>query len=113
METQQPTLNTVSFSWDKTHNDVQLANIDDELYCTFREIELHANISFRRNPKTRIDEIILNIHRMQDQKPIKLCEISCNPGQYRTMPFIMEEVRKALQKIIPSPEGRGPGRGGG
>lgn len=98
MEQQTPILNTVSFSWDKAHNDIQLSNFDDELYCTFRGIPLTTNLAFRRNHKTHIDEIILMIYRMENQKPVKLCEIPCNPGQLRTMPFIIEEVRKALKQ---------------
>lgn len=98
METKQSTLNTVAFSWNKAHNDIQIADIEDELYCTFRGIPIVANLVFRHNPKTHIDEIILIISRMNDQKPVKLCEIPCNPGQWRTMPFIIEEVRKSLQQ---------------
>lgn len=98
METQTPIVNVITFSWEKANNDVQLANIEDELYCAFRGVPLTTNLAFRRNSKTHIDEIILIISRMENQKPIKLCEIPCNPGQYRTMPFIIAEVRKALQK---------------
>ncbi|MBI3335961.1 hypothetical protein HYZ98_00125 [Candidatus Peregrinibacteria bacterium] len=96
MEIQTPILNQLSFSWDKTHNDTQLANLEDELYCAFRGVPLSANLVFHRNPKTHIDEIILVISKMEQQKPLKLCEIPCNPGQLRTMPFIIQEVRKAL-----------------
>jgi len=96
MEQQTSTLNTISFSWDKAHNDIQLSNIEDEFYCTFRGVPLSANLAFRRNQKTNIDEIILVISKMEQQKSLKLCEFPCNPGQLRTMSFIVEEVRKTL-----------------
>ena len=96
MEQQTSTLNTISFSWDKAHNDIQLSNIEDEFYFTFRGGPLLANLGFRRNPKPHIDEIILVISKMEQQKALKLCEFPCNPGQLRTMSFIVEEVRKTL-----------------
>ena len=96
METQTPILNIISFSWDKAHNDRELSNLKDELYCAFRGVPLFASLAFRRNPKTHIDEIILVISKMEQQKALKLCEFPCNPGQLRTMSFIVEEVRKTL-----------------
>ena len=97
MEIQTSIGHNVTFSWDKAHNDAQISNIEDELSCAFRGIPLITNLVFRRNSKTRIDEIILIVSKMEAQKAVRICEISCNPGQLRTVEYIIEEVRRALK----------------
>lgn len=104
METQRiPPIGQVSFTWDKVHNETQLASLEDDLYTTFRGTKLHAKLAFRRHPKTQIDEILLDIyHRGDDGIERKLCQIPCNPGQLRTVNGIIDTVRDILsrQKVV-------------
>lgn len=93
----------VAFTWNKAHNETQIAYIEDELFTAFRGLALRAALAFRRNKQTHIDEIVLTIyHRVNDGIERKLCQIPCNPGQQRTTNGIVRAVREVLkgQKII-------------
>lgn len=88
----------ITFNWDKAHNTGQIQSIEDDLFTAFRGITLTTGLSFRRNPKTHADEIILTVFLEKDERMEKLCEFECNPGQYRTSSHIVETVRSALKQ---------------
>jgi hypothetical protein len=91
-----PSSQRITFIWDKAHNNEQIDTVEHALADEFPDEYLRANLTFRRNPQTQVDEITLNIHTLKGDAGIKLCSLPLNPGQSRTIPGIIEEVRKVL-----------------
>lgn len=85
-------METVNFSWDREKNENRLERLKDRLAEEFSNETIDVNLVHKN------DQFLLRIYLAGEENLVKIVELPCNPGQYRTVPGIVEAVRNALRR---------------
>lgn len=85
-------METVNFSWDREKNENRLERLKDRLLEEFPTETLDANLVHRK------DQFLLRIYLAGEENLVKIVELPCNPGQYRTISAVIKAIRAALRK---------------